>query len=248
MAGERLAVRYAGLALAAVGMWPASALAQVQTPTFKVGDHWVYQETNERAPSSFQQSTVDVVVTRVAEKYIEIASKQPEAPAAPVERMVPNDWSRERSVNGVMTTVNKPLSFPLSPGKRWEIKYTEANPARLVHSQTIHESYTVAGWEDVQTPAGVFHALKIECEGDWAKETAPSQVAAGVIEKDATGAGGAVDSRNLPAQTTAGKLYKAFWYAPEVKRFVKSSEEYFSTTGVRSSRTTSVLQSFSPAP
>lgn len=45
-------------------------------------------------------------------------------------------------------------------------------------------------------------------------------------------------------ETVSGRTYKAFWYVPEVKRCVKSVEEYYAHGGVRSESYTSELESF----
>jgi len=43
------------------------------------------------------------------------------------------------------------------------------------------------------------------------------------------------------------RLYKAFWYVPEIKRWMKSVEEDYSNGGVRSIRRTMELHSYRPA-
>ena len=48
-------------------------------------------------------------------------------------------------------------------------------------------------------------------------------------------------SRSEPA---AGRTYKAFWYAPEVGRWVKSVEEYYASGGVRNERYTQELAAY----
>jgi hypothetical protein len=50
--------------------------------------------------------------------------------------------------------------------------------------------------------------------------------------------------QNTTERQVTGRLYKAFWYAPEVKRWVKSVEEYYSNGGVRNERYTQELESF----
>ena len=49
------------------------------------------------------------------------------------------------------------------------------------------------------------------------------------------------------AKETSGRTYKAFWYAPEVKRWVKSVAEYYSRGGVRNERYAQKLESFAAA-
>ena len=46
-----------------------------------------------------------------------------------------------------------------------------------------------------------------------------------------------------PVQVT-GRTYKAFWYVPEIGRWVKSVEEYYGSNGVRNERYTGELESF----
>jgi hypothetical protein len=48
-------------------------------------------------------------------------------------------------------------------------------------------------------------------------------------------------ARTEPA---TGRTYKAFWYVPEVRRWVKSVEEYYGSGGVRNERFTMELESF----
>ena len=46
------------------------------------------------------------------------------------------------------------------------------------------------------------------------------------------------------AHRAEGRTYKAFWYAPAVRRWVKSVEEYYGSNGERSERTPSELESY----
>jgi hypothetical protein len=45
----------------------------------------------------------------------------------------------------------------------------------------------------------------------------------------------------------SGRTYKAFWYVPEVRRWVKSVEQYYGSGGVRNERYTGELESVKPA-
>jgi hypothetical protein len=49
-------------------------------------------------------------------------------------------------------------------------------------------------------------------------------------------------------QTVTGRLYKAFWYVPSVKRWIKTDEEYFNTSGARSEVSSDELESYKLAP
>jgi hypothetical protein len=53
-----------------------------------------------------------------------------------------------------------------------------------------------------------------------------------------------MQSQKVTPQTATGRLYKAFWYVPEIKRYVKSVEEYYNAGGVRNERYTEELDSF----
>ncbi|WP_157128423.1 hypothetical protein [Cupriavidus sp. USMAA2-4] len=42
----------------------------------------------------------------------------------------------------------------------------------------------------------------------------------------------------------SGQIYKAFWYVPEIGRWVKSVEEYYASNGVCTQRISSKRESF----
>ena len=147
-------------------------------------------------------------------------------------------------MNGRQTTVNKPVAFPLKPGKSWTVDYTEINPNRVHTREQFHLVYAVKDWEEVTVPAGKFKALKVEADGDWIADV-PARMSAA--------AGGHVDVNNSLSiagtsrqgpQTFTGHLYKAVWYVPEVGRWVKSVEEAFDANGERNERLTTILESY----
>jgi hypothetical protein len=107
--------------------------------------------------------------------------------------------------------------------------------------------YRVVGWEDVEVPAGKFKALKIEAEGSWSGEIAPQTTASAASQAGALGTTAVVQTVNVKAETVTGRLYQAYWYAPEVKREVKSVEENYDTNGVRTARFTNDLESYKVA-
>lgn len=85
-------------------------------------------------------------------------------------------------------------TFPLEPGKSWQAKYKMSrSDGRIVDYDM---SVTVVGWESVTVPAGTFKAMKLSST-NWYRRIDP-------------GASG------------SGKIVMSRWYAPEVKRFVKS--------------------------
>jgi hypothetical protein len=157
---------------------------------------------------------------------------------------VGRDWSRFRNINGKEEVVNRPFLFPLEPGKSWEIEYTEDHPNKEHKKEQINHHYIVIGWEDVDVPAGHFTAIKVESEGKWKAELEPSIKVGSSSQANRNGSTVVMQSQKVTPQTTTGRLYKAFWYVPEIKRHVKSIEEYYNAGGVRSERYTDELESF----
>lgn len=230
-----------GLALSP-GAWPET----LDPPVVNVGDTWIYRSTTERGPSGWNQNDEEIKVTRVTPTAIFIAIKPAGSTQPPKEMLAGLDWSRMRDVNGKETVVNRPLAFPLSDGKSWDVVYTEQNPNRKHKSEKFESHFRVVDYETVEVPAGRFRALKIESEGHWEAQVAPGQ---SVVQGAQTGQGGATlvtQVQNTGERQASGRLYKAFWYVPEVKRWVKSVEEYYSSGGVRNERYSQELESFKP--
>jgi hypothetical protein len=99
----------------------------------------------------------------------------------------------------------------------------------------------------VEVPAGKFKALKIEADGSWSGEIAPKTTATIATQAGAQGTTAVAQTANITAETVTGRLYQAYWYAPEVKREVKSVEENYDTNGVRNARFTNELESYKVA-
>ncbi|MGF6571143.1 hypothetical protein ABH945_003264 [Paraburkholderia sp. GAS333] len=226
---------------------PHLAMAQTVTaPTLKEGDSWTYVDTVETGPTGWRQTHDAVTVQRVTGAHIYVVSKQTGSSGEGPETIVDADWSRTREIGGSEVVVNKPLAFPLETGKTWKIEYTEPHPSGNVRlsSATWTTKYKVVGYEDVQVPAGKFHALKIEAEGDWRGELAPSNTVVQAAQVQSGQTTMVTQARRVTPQATAGSTYKAFWYAPEVGRWVKSVEEYYGSNGVRSQRFSSELEAY----
>jgi hypothetical protein len=227
---------------------PALAHSEsMQAPKLHEGDTWTYIDTIETAPNGWRQTHDQIVVSRTTSDHIYFETKQADATQAANEVIAGADWSRSRNVNGTETLVNQPLSFPLSVGKTWELKYTEAHPNVKHDSESFDMRFKVVGPESVSVPAGKFEAVKIEMEGDWTAQTAPSHSAISGIASNQTDTTIVMQTRNATPVVATGRLYKAFWYVPEVGRWVKSVEEYYGSNGVRNQRFSSELESFKPA-
>lgn len=215
-------------------------------PVVTVGDTWIYRSTTERGSSGWNQTDEEIKVTRVTPTAIFVATKATGSTQPPKEVLVGLDWSRERDVNGKETVVNRPLAFPLSSGKSWDVIYTEQNPNKNHKSEKFDYHFSVVGYETVEVPAGKFRALKIESEGHWEAQIAPGQSVVQGAQTDQGGATMVTQMQNTGERQTSGRLYKAFWYVPEVKRWVKSVEEYYSSGAVRNERYSQELESFKP--
>jgi hypothetical protein len=230
--------------LLACGMPVIAAAQSVTAPTLKEGDSWTYVDTVETGPTGWRQTHDAITVQRVTDSHIYVSSKQVGSGTNGNEIIVGADWSRAREFNGSDVVVNRPLAFPLATGKSWNIEYTEPHPNAKLSSATWTTKYKVVGYEDVEVPAGKFHALKIEAEGDWHGELAPSNT---VVQSAQTQPGQTTlvtQARRVTPEPTAGHTYKAFWYVPEVGRWVKSVEEYYGSNGVRGQRFTTELETY----
>lgn len=232
------------LSAAVLGLICSSAYAQsVDAPALKAGDSWVYVEKVETGTQGFSSKNTLLTVERVDSHALLVSAKPDGSNQAPVETTVGLDWSRSRDINGKQQLVNRPFEFPLSEGKKWTIEYTELNPNRGHTSETFHNDYVVTGWEEVQVPAGKFTALKIEAEGQWSAMLAPVVVGGAQIVATPGQVTTVSNGQRAAARPISGRIYKAFWYVPAEKRFVKSVEEYYDVKGVRSQRFTQELSS-----
>ena len=98
------------------------------------------------------------------------------------------------------------LRFPMRSGDSWPSRYKITFP-REDYSTEQDRIAKVEGWEDVQVPAGKFHALKVVAQGSARRSDRP-----------------------LP-----GVVREVMWYAPEVKRYVKWTYEAGSQRAVNRS-------------
>jgi hypothetical protein len=225
---------------APVSLWAQS----LNAPTVKAGDTWTYKTTTEKGASGWSQIRDETTVSRVTASTIYYTVKASGSNQPERELFAGIDWSRARDVNGKEMVVNKPLSFPLTAGKTWELHYTEQQPNKAHRSEEWNNKYTVVGYETVEVPAGKFNALKIESEGHWTAEVEPTQTVVQGAQSSAAGVSMVTQTQKVTDRTASGRTYKAFWYVPEVRRWVKSVEEYYASNGVRNEKYTGELESF----
>ncbi|WP_199104452.1 hypothetical protein [Aquitalea sp. ASV11] len=220
----------------------------INQPDVKAGDKWTYRITSEKGDTGWTQTRQDLWVNRVSSSAIYISSKASGSSLAPKDSFATRDWGVVRQLGGVEVVTMRPFNFPLSVGKSWEVKFTDPHPTNHI-SEQWSVKYKVLGYEQIEVPAGKFNAMKVEAEGAWSGEGKPSLSVTQTITRDASGTPSAANVvKSTPAgQMYSGRVYKAFWYVPEIKRWVKSIEEYYSNTGERNARYTSELEQFIPA-
>lgn len=235
-----------GLALLGIAFAAPARAQSVPAPHLAVDDTWTFHHTAQDK-AGWHDSRAMLTVRRVSADEIVVATKPAGSDLPAVEKMFRADWSRERSVNGRETVVNQPLAFPLRVGKTWEIDYTENNPNRQHASEHFVHPYKVTGWEDVTVPAGTFRALKIESEGEWSAVVAPALGTLAGSRVDASGATTVMQSQRTTPHTVSGRMYKAFWYVPAVKIWVKSTEEFYDSNNARSGYYVDELESYKVA-
>jgi hypothetical protein len=233
----------AALIFGAVASGPTAAQG-VAAPVVQSGDSWTYRQTAE-TKAGFKEERQVYTVTRTTPTTLYLDVRQDGSAQAPRSVFSGNDWRRVRSVNGKETVVNQPFDFPLNDGKSWNTHYREDHPNAGHAWEDIATTSTATGHETVQVGAGRFDTIKIEVEGKWtALVVATSNVA---TTSQAASGGAAIDSRvgTTAAHEAEGRIYRAYWYAPTVKRWVKSIEEYYSSNGERTERTTAELEAYS---
>ncbi len=218
----------------------------VPAPDLKTGDSWVFDRAIQRGTSGYAAQRFILKVQHASADGMVIGIKPEGSPVDFEDHAIGSDWSQRRIIDGVQTTTGRPLSFPLAVGKTWTSSYTDPTRHCLQASAEHHETYKVAGWEDVTTPAGVFHTLKIEAED---KIKAQFVAASGAIGGAVTTADGSTiiahTDRSGP-RTVYGEEFSTFYYAPEIKYWVKSVEETYNGENIRTELRTNTLVSFKP--
>ena len=234
--------------LALLALTPAAMAAaqSIDQPAIASGDRWIYRQTTEKG-QGWNQTSEEMQVTRVTASSLYITTKTAGSTLASRDIVVGRDWSRVRDVNGKETTINQPLSFPLTPGKSWDLSYEEKKPNAAHKLERFENRFVVVGYEDVSVPAGKFRALKIESEGVWHAVIEPAQTVTQGAQSNSNSTTLVSETQKVAEREVSGKTYKAFWYVPEVERWVKSVEEYYSTSGIRNERYTQELESFKHA-
>ena len=236
----------AAFLFAAIGLG-TPALAQngpVQAPVFSEGDNWVFEQTTEKGTAGFQQVRLSETVERLDGATMVVGVKPDGAPTSPVDQVMGQDWSKRRMVDGEQTVTARPFNFPLQVGKTWSVDFHDDTRRGNQLSLHVRRTYTVVGWEDVNVPAGTFHALKVEARGvDEGMIEVPSVAVAGGAVEPGRGASFSSMRRGGRGKMTRG-TYGALYYVPALRNFVESVEEQYNDDDVRVSRVTLKLVSW----
>lgn len=197
----RLIVLFAAL-LPTVSVF-AQPVPSVEKPDLKVGDRWVFRTVdlwkNEEA-AKFEYKVTSTNGDNIELERTKIDAATGSLVGRPAKRKA--DRSTWTFVNSMMTEGKYvTFAFPLEVGKTWEFEYS----TKTTSGDSVSQKRTakVESWEDVVVPAGQFKALKVVHSGHYTRSTAMS--------------------------SWSGVVSEVFWYAPNVKRFVK--REYRDTIG-----------------
>lgn len=181
----------------------------IQKPDVKIGDRWVYKVTNnfnDEEMSRFEQKITDVGEDKIKLDQATISSTS-EASVGRVQKRQADRSTWTFPNSRIFEGRYVFLAFPLEVGKTWknEYKINRSDGGTTSYNSPV----TVEGWEDVQVPAGKFKAIKIVHSGFYSAQKINS--------------------------SWTGSTAETFWYAPEVKKFVKS--EFIDTPGGNRVRT-----------
>jgi len=226
----------------------AAVPTSLPAPDLKAGDSWVFDRTIEQGTTGYSDKRMVLRIEHVGVDTMVVGLKVEGAPADFEDHVVGIDWSQRRIIDGTQTTSGRPLSFPLEIGKTWTSDYVDPTHYGLQVSSENHETYKVVGWEDVTTPAGTFHALRIESDDKVKAQfmAANAAVSGGIATAD--GATVVAHANHAGAHTAYGEFFSTFYYVPEIKYWVKSVQENYNSENVRTKRQTDLLVSFKPAP
>ena len=166
-------------------------------PDVKVDDRWLYRRSDHR----FEPPVLlyELRVTFVDQRAIHTVLARQGRPRDSDAIWTP-EWNPVTSVDdGVLEIKAGLLQFPLTAGgdygAQWDMRRPRAGSFHARHSRSVK----VLGWELIEVPAGKFNALKVVAEGTWQR----------------------LDGK----RKASGWARNTIWYAPEVKRWVKTLYE-----------------------
>ena len=176
----------------------AAPVAVVPAPQLQNGDTWVYVQINgyNRLP----ERTLTDTLRRTPEGFV--VERKSDRPGEPLQTETISAPWRElgETTGGATRTFSAPLSriaLPIAPGQSWHERSTITDAYGV---NFLWQTWGHAlGWERVKTPAGEFVALRVERQmnlGDYDYSWSDTRVV------------------------------ETYWYAPEVKRWVRLEHKY----------------------
>jgi hypothetical protein len=181
----------------------------INAPTFSVGDTWTYKMTDQWSGKTRQESTQTVIglmdeFVRISNETTSISITGVAAPMQPFDMTLRANLDHVYVVNGVTSTrVN--FAWPLQVGKKWSYEYSVPNdPGSTAGPITFRMTAEATAWEDVMTTVGKFKSIKVIHSGT----------------SGTPGSSGGI-----------AKVTWTYWYAPEVKSFVRQQTEMTAPDG-----------------
>jgi len=173
-------------------------VAVVPAPQLHDGDTWVYVQIN--GYNKLPERTLTDTLRSTPQGFL--IERRSDRPGEPVQtETISAPWRETGEVAaGVTRTFSTPLAriaLPLAPGQGWQERSTVTDG---YGNHFLWQAWGQAvGWERVRTPAGEFVALRVERQvnlGDYDYAWSDTNVA------------------------------ETYWYAPEVKRWVRMEHRY----------------------
>jgi hypothetical protein len=194
-------------------------VSEVTPPDIKVGYVFIIESINPSHPENNSKTERTVISTEgdvIVVSVINLSNKS----GKKIILKFNKEWNliATRNADNSGLDYSPPLKyfgFPLSTGKTWQQTSTETN----IKTGTIRKhkiSGVVGEWEDITVPAGTFHAIKISLN---------TEVVNPVTGERSTGT-------------------DISWYAPDVKRTVKTEVTYHNETDNTEQKSVAQLISF----
>ncbi|HEX9397720.1 MAG TPA: hypothetical protein VF943_13390 [Burkholderiales bacterium] len=167
----------------------------VARPTVKPGDLWAYRRIDLESGRSM--AAFDVRVNFANESIIQSVVIASSG-RVEVDQTHTAEWNSIATWDGGNFVPNSGLlKFPLAVGASYVAMFENTIPRRGAFRVKHERKMRVVGWEDVTVPAGTFRALKIVGEGTYQRLDV----------------------------SASGTVHNVIWYAPQVKRWVKTTYE-----------------------
>jgi len=129
-------------------------------PRWRVGDEWAYRQESPDSVTTFVWSVDDIEKVESVEHYVVKSGTR-----RIYYRTADGALTLQR-VSGAVTNRYTPgwlpISWPVSPGQKWEDRFTEERLEARITEDVIRACEVGAG-ETVTVPAGTFATISITC-------------------------------------------------------------------------------------